>query len=200
MKPEHKDKIYTMLKARRGSFADAALFDIMENLEPALARLIDYCGGDSQSTGMKDTPGRVIKAWLELTQGYESVPDDFLDVQFDIKENISQKTKQPVTVKNIPVMSICEHHVLPFFGVASVTYTPKDKVVGLSKLAKLVQGYAKRFQIQEKLTEEIALAVEKKLGVEEVRVVIDAEHTCMTCRGAQALGSSTETDYHKKAE
>lgn len=200
MKPEHKDKIYTMLKARRGGFADAALFDIMENLEPALARLIDYCGGDSQSTGMKDTPGRVIKAWLELTQGYESVPDDFLDVQFDIKENISQKTKQPVTVKNIPVMSICEHHVLPFFGVASVTYTPKDKVVGLSKLAKLVQGYAKRFQIQEKLTEEIALAVEKKLGVEEVRVVIDAEHTCMTCRGAQALGSSTETDYHKKAE
>lgn len=200
MKPEHNTKIYRMIAERHGEKADEYMADVMENLEPALARLIDYCGGDSQSSGMKDTPGRVIKAWLELTQGYESVPDDFLDVQFDLNENISQKTKQPVTVKNIPVTSVCEHHVLPFFGKASVTYIPKDKVVGLSKLAKLVQGYAKRFQLQEKLTEEIARAVEEKLGVEEVRVQIEAEHTCMSCRGAQALGSVTLTDYHKKDE
>lgn|SRR3990167_1027292 len=147
----------------------------------AVQTLIRYVGEDPSREGLRDTPRRVVGAWDELTQGYQQDPAEILGVNFDGKGY-----DQVIVCPSIDFYSTCEHHLLPFFGVAHVGYLPretKSKVVGLSKMARLVDCFARRFQIQENLTMQIADAMQKHLTPRGVAVVIQAKHLCMACRG-----------------
>ena len=138
--------------------------------------------------GMKDTPRRVVKAWLEMSAGRFEDPEKHLKVVFD-----EDKYDQAVALADIPFVSLCEHHMLPFTGTAGVAYLPAGKVVGLSKLARVVDVFARRPQLQERLTAQIADAVEKHLEPRGVVVTISAVHSCMTCRGAMKSGAVMRT-------
>ena len=138
--------------------------------------------------GMKETPRRVVKAWLEMSAGRHEDPAKHLGVVFD-----EDGYDQAVALADIPFVSLCEHHMLPFTGVAGVAYLPKGKVVGLSKLARVVDVFARRPQLQERLTAQIADAVEKHLKPKGVVVTISATHSCMTCRGAMKAGAVMRT-------
>lgn len=138
--------------------------------------------------GVKETPLRVAKMWVEeLTRGYAMDPKEVL------KKFPAEKFTGQVVVRDIPVISTCEHHMLPFSGVAHVGYFPSEHVAGLSKFARLVDGYSRRLQIQERLTQEIHDAIDDVLEPRGAIVVIEAEHTCMTIRGVQAPGAKTLT-------
>jgi GTP cyclohydrolase IA len=134
-------------------------------------------GEDPEREGLLDTPKRVVKSWTQLYQGYQLKDTDILATTF------SESCDQMVILKDITFTSMCEHHVLPFIGKAHVGYLPGDKVVGLSKLARLVDMYAKRLQIQEKMTKQIAGSIMEVLKPKGVGVVIEAHHQCMSCRG-----------------
>lgn len=197
---EKIDKIRRLIEDRESDLGVVGnhMYTIEEEILPAITHLIRICGGDPDSEGMKETPLRVVKAWLEVTEGYQETPEEHLNVTFKIDESnegSDQKNPVPITLKYIPVKSVCEHHVMPFFGHCNITYIPKPggRVVGISKLVRLVNGYSKRFQIQETLTERIADGIVKVLDPAYVRVEIEAEHTCMTIRGVQALDSTTHT-------
>jgi len=178
--------------------------DIMESIEneimPSIAKLIDICGGDSESNGMKNTPFRVVKAWLEMTRGYCENPKDYLEVQFnldddDLDYNFKDSGNDDIViVKRIECRSVCEHHVLPVYGYVSIGYLPNKKVVGLSKIPRMVEGYAKRFQLQERLSDQIANALMEEMDAQGVIVCLEETHTCMTARGVEApFDSSTVT-------
>ncbi|MCP4201850.1 MAG: GTP cyclohydrolase I FolE [bacterium] len=139
-------------------------------------------GLDVDSDGLKDTPDRVVRMLHEMTEGYLSEPGDILKKQFEADYD------EMVVVKDVPVGSLCEHHLLPFHGVAHVGYLPQGKVVGLSKIPRLVRCLSQRLQIQERLTREIALAIEEGLAPGGVGVVIRAMHTCMHMRGIRSEG------------
>jgi GTP cyclohydrolase I len=146
-------------------------------------------GEDPDRDGLLDTPSRVAKAYAEILVGYSSDPRDHLDKQFEVDHD------EMVLVKDIPFASTCEHHMLPFIGRAHIAYIPgpDGKVCGLSKLARLVDGYARRLQVQERLNGQIADALVDRLGACGAMVVIEAEHLCMTVRGVRKPGSSTTT-------
>jgi len=139
--------------------------------------------------GLKETPLRVAKAWGEWLSGYNQKPEDVLKVFEDGAEEYDEF----VMVRNIPFYSHCEHHMAPFFGTATVSYIPNEKIVGLSKLARLVDIYAKRLQVQERLTKQIANAIEEHLAPKGVAVVIKARHFCMESRGVHKQGEETVT-------
>ncbi len=155
-----------------------------EKVREALSAL----GFPIDGAGMKDTPRRVVKAWLEMSAGRFEDPEKHLKVVFD-----EEDYDQAVALANIPFVSLCEHHMLPFTGTAGVAYLPKGKVVGLSKLARVVDVFARRPQLQERLTAQIADAVEKHLEPRGVVVTISAVHSCMTCRGAMKSGAVMRT-------
>ncbi|GAB2652063.1 GTP cyclohydrolase I FolE [Saccharopolyspora gloriosae] len=138
---------------------------------------------------MRDTPARVARAYQELFAGLYTDPDEVLDRTFD------EAHEELVLVRDIPMYSQCEHHLLPFHGVAHIGYIPNEKgrVTGLSKLARLVDLYAKRPQVQERLTSQVADALARKLEPRGVIVVVDAEHLCMGMRGVRKAGSTTTT-------
>ncbi|MBW8860400.1 MAG: GTP cyclohydrolase I FolE, partial [Caulobacter sp.] len=136
-----------------------------------------------------DTPERVAKSYRELFSGYETDPHSYLERTFQEVAGYDQL----VVLSNIRVVSFCEHHMLPVTGVAHVGYLPTNKVVGISKLALVVNGFARRLQIQEKLTAEIAQAIDDVLQPHGVGVVIEAEHSCMTLRGVNTPGSRLTT-------
>lgn len=142
---------------------------------------------DPKRQGLEDTPNRVVKAFLEYTVGYSEDPARHLEKVFDVTHN------EIVLVKDIEFVSLCEHHFAPFFGVAHVAYIPDKKVTGLSKIARMVDGYAKRFQVQEALTQQIADAMELVLKPKGVAVIIEAKHTCMCYRGVGKTTASTTT-------
>tara|TARA_R110000787_G_scaffold62861_1_gene141926 strand:+ start:1672 stop:2289 length:618 start_codon:yes stop_codon:yes gene_type:complete len=142
-----------------------------------IKKIIKLIGDDSEREGVLDTPKRVIKSWKEIYGGYKEDPVKILKTQFN------QKYDQMVVLKDIEFYSTCEHHMLPFYGIAHIGYLPKDKVVGLSKLARLVDCFSKRLQIQENLTEQIAGAIQTNLNPLGCGVIIQAEHFCMKCRG-----------------
>lgn len=145
--------------------------------------------GQHEDGGMKDTPERMARAWHEWTSGYNTDPSEFIKV-FDAQYDVDQM----VTVANIPVFSLCEHHGAPFFGVAHVSYIPAGRILGLSKMARIVNGYARRFQVQERLTSQIAdLLAGSDLEPEGVGVQLRCQHTCMSSRGVRAHGTSTIT-------
>ena len=150
--------------------------------------ILKLLGEDPQREGLVKTPGRVARALLELTQGYEA------DVDAMINDALFTETyNEMVLVKDITFYSMCEHHLLPFFGKAHVAYIPNRKIIGLSKIPKLVNIYAKRLQVQERMTNQIAETLMSKLKPVGVGVVIEARHLCMEMRGAESLHSPTVT-------
>lgn len=146
--------------------------------ERAVTTLLTLIGEDPQRDGLVDTPRRVIKAWREMTCGYQEDPAEILSRTFE------ETSDEMVVLRGISFHSLCEHHLLPFHGTASVGYLP-GKVVGISKLARLVHCFARRLQIQERLTRQIAMAVEEHLEARGVGVMIRARHLCMGCRGVK---------------
>jgi GTP cyclohydrolase I len=157
--------------------------------EAAVRTLIEWAGDDPDREGLLDTPGRVVRAYEELFSGYESDPREYLERTFEEVAGYDEL----VVLRDIRVVSFCEHHMLPFLGKAHVGYLPSDRVVGISKLARVVHGFARRLQIQEKLTSEIAGAIHDILQPRGVGVVIVSEHSCMTMRGVNTPGSRLTT-------
>lgn len=148
--------------------------------------LFTLIGEDISRDGMQKTPERFVKAMLEMTSGYEENPEEILSRIFD------EEADEMIILKNIEFQSLCEHHLLPFFGFATIAYIP-GKVVGISKLARLVRCFSKRLQIQERMTNEIANAVEKYLDAAGVGVFVSAKHCCMMCRGINIQSSEMVT-------
>ncbi|MCS7484268.1 GTP cyclohydrolase I FolE [Umezawaea endophytica] len=157
--------------------------------ESAVRELLIACGEDPEREGLRDTPGRVARAYRELFAGLHTDPDSVLAKTFD------ESHEELVLVTDIPMFSFCEHHLLPFHGVAHVGYIPNEqgRVTGLSKLARLVDLYAKRPQVQERLTSQVADALVRRLEPRGVIVVVEAEHLCMGMRGVRKPGSRTTT-------
>lgn len=149
------------------------------------------------SEGTRETPKRVSKMWDELLSGYDKDPQEILSKQFDVEgaeaDDCGGTANGIVVVKDIQFFSQCEHHLLPFYGKVSVAYLPRDKVVGLSKMGRLVECYARRLQVQERLTRQIIDDIIKYLDPLGAMVVVEAEHMCMTMRGIQKPGSKTVT-------
>ena len=161
--------------------------------EAAVRTLIAYAGDDPAREGLIETPARVAKAYREFYAGYEEDPAAILDRVFDEAGGYDDL----VLLRDIPFHSHCEHHMVPFIGKAHIAYLPKDGVVGLSKLARLVDAFARRLQMQERLTQQIADAIETGLQPRGVAVLIEAEHHCVSMRGARKSGVSTVTTSFK---
>ena len=151
--------------------------------EAAVRILIEWAGDDPNREGLVDTPGRVARSYRELFAGYATDPREYLKRTFEEVGGYDEL----VVLKGVRVVSFCEHHMLPVIGRAHVGYLPTNRVVGISKLARVVHGFARRLQIQEKLTAEIAEAIQDILQPQGVGVVIEAEHSCMTLRGVDTL-------------
>ena len=168
--------------------ADVPPFD-HERAAAAVRELLIAIGEDPEREGLRDTPLRVARAYAELVSGMRMRPEDVLTTTFDIGHD------EMVLVRDIELWSMCEHHLVPFTGVAHVGYIPSDagKITGLSKLARLVDVFAKRPQVQERLTTQIADALVSGLEARGVIVVIEAEHLCMTMRGVRKAGARTIT-------
>lgn len=147
--------------------------------EDAVRRLLQWVGEDPDRDGLLDTPKRVAKAWREMTCGYGDDPAKVLGATFDVA------CDQLIAVTGIEFVSLCEHHVLPFTGVASVGYLPGERVVGLSKLARIVDTFSRRLQVQERMTQQIAATIEEHLRPLGVAVVVRGQHSCMSCRGVR---------------
>ncbi|MGH7009514.1 MAG: GTP cyclohydrolase I FolE [Caulobacteraceae bacterium] len=157
--------------------------------EAAVRTLIAWAGDDPDREGLLETPGRVARAYRELFAGYGDDPRRHMARTFEEVGGYDEM----VVLRDIPVVSFCEHHMLPVVGKAHVGYLPMDRVVGISKLARVVQGFARRLQIQEKLTTDIAGAIDEALHPKGVGVVIEAEHSCMTLRGVSTPGAMLTT-------
>jgi GTP cyclohydrolase I len=178
------------LSARLTTAADKPVASpTREEAEAAVRTLIRWAGDDPTREGLQDTPKRVAKAFREFYSGYGEDPSEILDKIFAEVEGYDDI----VLVRDIPFHSHCEHHMVPFFGVAHVAYYPTRGVVGLSKLARLVDAYARRLQTQESMTSQIARAMVKALDPRGVAVMIEAEHMCMSMRGIQKAGALTLT-------
>jgi GTP cyclohydrolase I len=160
-----------------------------EEAMSAVKTLIEWAGDDPSREGLIETPKRVVKAYNEFFQGYDQDPEEVLNKTFEEVEGYDDA----VIVRNIRVESHCEHHMVPILGVAHVGYIPNNRVVGISKLARVVDIYAKRLQTQETMTAQIANILDKVLQPKGVAVVIDAGHQCMSTRGIHKTESSTIT-------
>ena len=160
-----------------------------EEAEAAVRTLIRWAGDDPSREGLRDTPQRVVKAYRELYAGYGADPAAVLERVFEEVEGYGDM----VLVRDIPFASHCEHHMVPFVGRAHIAYFPAKGVVGLSKLARLVEVFARRLQTQETMTAQIAEALDEALRPRGVAVMLEAEHMCMSLRGVQKAGSSTIT-------
>ena len=160
-----------------------------EEAETAVRTLIAYTGDDPAREGLIDTPKRVVSAYDELYSGYRESPEDVLDRTFTEIGGYDDL----VLVRDIPFHSHCEHHMMPFFGKAHIAYLPIERVVGLSKLARLIDVFALRLQTQEHLNSQVALSIEKVLRPRGVAVMLAAEHTCMSLRGVAKAGTLTVT-------
>jgi GTP cyclohydrolase I len=158
-------------------------------IERAILELLVALGEDPTRDGLAKTPVRVARMYEELFSGFGENPADHLEVTFAADHD------EMVMVRDIPFASLCEHHLVPFIGRAHVAYIPGEdgRITGLSKLARLVDGYAKRLQVQERMTTEIADAIEEALAPRGVLVVVEAEHLCMSMRGVKKSGTSTVT-------
>ena len=164
-----------------------------KDAENAVVTLLKYIGEDPQREGLFETPKRVIKSYAEFFKGYQESPEDILSKTFEDVEGYDEI----VLLKNMRLESYCEHHMAPIVGQAHVAYLPQDKVVGISKIARVVDVFAKRLQTQERLTIQIAQAIEDALQPKGVAVIIDSMHQCMTTRGVHKSETSTLTSCMK---
>jgi GTP cyclohydrolase I len=157
-------------------------------IEPAVRDILTEIGEDPEREGLLRTPERMHRMWLELTCGYHVDPDRLINgAVFDVGYS------EMVVIKGIPFYSLCEHHMLPFFGTAAVGYLPRGRVIGLSKIPRVVEMYARRLQVQERLTQQIAEFLQERLNPYGVGVVIEAEHLCLAMRGVQKGGATMVT-------
>ena len=159
-----------------------------EAIAQHVAQVLQHLGEDPEREGLQRTPERVGKAMQFLTQGYQQDPEAILRSAL-----FEEDYRQMVVVKDIPFYSLCEHHVLPFFGKAHVAYIPNGKITGLSKVARVVDVFARRLQVQERMTSQIKECIQNTLNPLGVMVVIEAEHLCMQMRGVQKPGAVTTT-------
>jgi GTP cyclohydrolase I len=157
-------------------------------IEDAVRRILVAIGDDPEREGLRGTPSRVARMYAEIFEGIHRNPADDIDAFFG-----EEHYQEIVMVRDIPFQTFCEHHLLPFVGKAHVAYIPKGRVTGLSKLARLLEGYARRLQMQERLTSQVADALMDRLDPLGVLVVLEAEHLCMTMRGVRKPGSITVT-------
>ena len=163
---------------------DEGKVPVPPEVQQAIRTLIGWAGDDPDREGLVDTPCRVARAWKEYCQGYDSDPGLHLARTFDEVGGYDEI----VLLKDIPFQSHCEHHMAPITGTASIAYLPTDRVVGISKLARVLHGYAERLQVQERLTAQVAQAIWDGLKPQGVAVVIEAQHGCMTGRGVRTHG------------
>ena len=163
-----------------------------EEAEQAFVKIIKYIGEDPTREGLQSTPKRLVKAFKEYFKGYTENPEKILEKTFGDVEGYDDMVVQ----KNISLQSHCEHHMAPIIGVAHVAYIPGERVVGLSKLARVVEVFSKRLQTQERLTMQIANTLMEALNAKGVAVSIDATHQCMTMRGIKKEQASTVTNYY----
>ena len=157
-----------------------------EEFEGAITKVLELLGEDPKREGLLKTPSRVAKAWEFLTEGYHEDPEAILN-----KALFTSSNDEMVVVRDIEFYSTCEHHMLPIIGRAHVAYIPDGKVVGLSKIPRIVNVFARRLQIQEQMTEQIADAISQSINPKGVAVVIHARHMCMEMRGVQKINSTT---------
>jgi len=160
----------------------------LEQLEFHYREILNLIGENAEREGLRDTPNRVAKSIQFLTQGYDHNPEEIL-LSAKFKENY----REMVVVKDIEIFSLCEHHMIPFIGRAHVAYIPNGYITGLSKIARVVEAYSRRLQVQERLTTQIKEAIQKTLNPLGVAVVIEAKHLCMAMRGVQKQNSVTTT-------
>ncbi|MBR4800899.1 MAG: GTP cyclohydrolase I FolE [Clostridia bacterium] len=158
-----------------------------KRIEAAVKQILIAIGEDENREGLKDTPERVARMYDELTAGYDD------DASVHLSRTFAETRGELVLEKDIAFSSMCEHHLMPFFGKVHIAYIPNGKVVGLSKLARVVEVYCRRLQLQERMNAEIADAIWQELSPKGVFVVVEAEHTCMTARGIKKVGSKTVT-------
>ena len=158
-----------------------------EDAEHTVAKMIEHLGDNPNREGIIDTPKRVVKSWKTLYGGYSQTPEDVLKTSFNVDYD------EMIISKDIEFYSTCEHHMLPFFGKAHIAYIPRANVVGLSKLSRLLEVYARRMQIQERLTNQIADGMMKVMNPLGCGVIIEAKHFCMVCRGVQKKNSTMIT-------
>ena len=159
----------------------------IEKAQEAVKLLLEAIGEDPNRPGLAETPKRVAHMYEEILAGYEDSPQTHLQKTFEVENN------DVVIEREIPFYSLCEHHLLPFFGQVHIAYIPNGKVAGLSKLARLVEVYARRLQLQEQMTVQIAEALMKYLHTDGVIVIAEAEHLCMSMRGVKKPGTKTRT-------
>jgi GTP cyclohydrolase I len=155
----------------------------LERIQKAVLEILEAVGENPQREGLRDTPKRVARMYAELLDGMQQDPSEH------IKSIFHEKYDEIVLLRDIPFYSICEHHLMPFIGKAHVAYLPAGQVLGVSKLARVVDAFARRLQLQERLTEQIADFLMKNLNPQGVTVVIEASHSCMTIRGIQKPGA-----------
>jgi GTP cyclohydrolase IA len=159
-----------------------------QELEESARRILAALGEDVEREGLKATPRRVARAWMDLTDGYDA------DIQALVRGALyEQAGNDPVIVRDIPFYSLCEHHLLPMFGRCHIGYVPSGRVIGLSKLPRIVDVFAHRLQLQERMTRELAEAVEDLTGATGVAVVMEARHLCVEMRGVEKAASETVT-------
>jgi len=164
-----------------------------DKIQAGVKLILEGIGEDLEREGLKETPKRIARMYEEICGGIEKSPKEYLERVFTVEDN------ELVLEKDINFYSLCEHHLLPFFGQVHIAYIPDGKVLGLSKLARTVEVFARRLQLQERLTEEIASAFMEHLKPKGVIVMVEAEHLCMTMRGIQKPGSKTVSMVSKGA-
>lgn len=179
-----KDKMYTFFENEK------LINDVLKGIES----LIELVGENPKREGLEDTPYRFLNMFTEYGSGYREDPKEHLKTFFQAPSS------NVIVVKDIPFESICEHHLVRFHGVVHIAYTPIQYMTGLSKFARLVDGYSRRLQVQERLTYQIGSSITEVLAPESCSVKIEASHTCMTARGAKAHGSKTITYYNEGKE
>ena len=160
----------------------------MEELKEHLKQILQLLGEDTNREGLQNTPERVAKCMLQFTSGYSQSPEDVL-----LSAVFEEDYSQPVIVRDIEFYSLCEHHLLPFFGKVHIAYIPDGKIVGLSKLPRVVDIFARRLQVQERMTRQICQCIENTLHPKGAMVVVEAQHLCMQMRGVEKQGASTVT-------
>ena len=167
-----------------GDFGPMSKLPVPEEVQEAIRTLIRFAGDDPEREGLLDTPRRVARAWREYCEGYAEDPAYHLSRRFSEVGGYNEL----VLLKDIPFQSHCEHHMAPIIGKAAIAYMPRDSVVGISKLARVLQAYSRRLQIQERLTAQVAQCIQDHLNPQGVAVVIEASHACMTARGVRTPG------------